>query len=268
MILSLIKYIPKRFVSALIGKLAAIEAPQFINQRVIKWYITRYRVDLSDIAQPLTEYKSLAKFFVRDLKSDARTQAQGLTSPCDAELRSIQTVQSGTLEQIKGINYTLEVLLGSSKFPQRFEGGNCYNLYLSPRDYHQVHSPIDAAITSITYIPGNLWPVNDWALKNISQLFCRNERVVIELESAEGTLAVVMVGAFNVGSIRLNIADLVTNRAEVAIRSIIPKVQKVQKGDKLGAFHMGSSVILLTATNFLKPVKDTGFVLVGETLAV
>ena len=264
----LVKYLPRRQISSVVGWLAALQLPTFFSQRLIAWYCKRYRVETHELACDISEFHSLAQFFVRDLKAGARPQSAGLTSPCDGELRSVQTIRGAHLEQVKGITYGLAELLGSQASAARFEGGNCFNLYLSPRDYHQVHAPIDARIRSISYIPGSLWPVNDWALLNVAGLFCRNERVVIELESSLGLIALVLVGAFNVGSIRLACAELTTNRFERRGRDVPVRGEGMTaKGDKLGAFHLGSSVVLLTQANAVQPILDRAAVRVGQTLA-
>lgn len=265
---ALVKYLPRRQTSALIGWLAAIPLPSFFARRLIAWYCKRYHVETHELANELSSFDSLSQFFVRDLKVGARIQSEGLTSPCDGELRSVQTVTAAHLEQVKGITYSLTQLLGNQAASDHFEGGNCFNLYLSPRDYHQVHAPLDAEIKAITYIPGTLWPVNDWALSRIDGLFCANERVVIKLQSAFGLIALVMVGAFNVGSIRLACADLITNRGERQIRDVaLPTRREIKKGDKLGAFYLGSSVVLLTPAKTFKPSLSAGVVRVGDSLA-
>ena len=265
---SLVRYLPRRHVSALVGWLAAVRLPQTLARRLIDWYCKHYGVETHELALDLSEFRSLAQFFVRDLKPAARAQHAGLTSPCDGELRAAKEVRGAHVEQIKGITYSLAELLGSDRTAASFEGGTCFNLYLSPRDYHQVHAPIDARIRNITYIPGTLWPVNDWATVNIPALFCRNERVVLELECTLGVIVLVMVGAFNVGSIRLTCADLITNRFERKTRNVpIAGQGVVVKGDKLGAFHLGSTVVLLTPAQTVRPVLESAKVRLGQTIA-
>jgi len=151
------------------------------------------------------------------------------------------------LEQVKGQYYSLDGLLGGDPLAERFRHGIAFNFYLSPPDYHHIHAPLSGRIIKSRYVPGRLWPVNDWALANVPSLFCENERLITFLETDSGLVAVVMVGAFNVGRISTDYDSWLTNsgkRPNELVREY-KDPQRIERGARLGSFHMGSSVVLL-----------------------
>jgi phosphatidylserine decarboxylase len=145
--------------------------------------------------------------------------------------------------------YPVSALLGGAIDAASFEGGTAWNFYLSPRDAHHIFSPREGTLRGLRYIRGRLYPVNNWAVANIPGLFIENERVVCFLDTPDGPLAVVMVGATNVGSISLAALDigLIRERAPQRVELEVP----VARGAKLGTFHLGSTVIVLSARSFL-----------------
>lgn len=247
--LALLHLIPKNHLSQFIGWAARIQQPQAIVQKVIQWFVRRYQVDVTEIGAPLASYRSVAAFFIRDLKPGVRPITEGLVSPVDGTLRTVESITSDSLTQVKGRHYSLAALLGAHERAQTMYGGQLYNLYLSPKDYHHVHAPIDWKITTVTHIPGALWPVNDWSLGSIDNLFGVNERVVIEGQSIRGPITLVMVGATNVGRIRLTFDERVRGNAE-SHRKLVQRYEypgsiSVKAGDKIGTFELGSSVVMV-----------------------
>lgn len=249
----MLRFVPKNYLSYFLGKLAGIGSPRPIAQWVIKTYADFFKVDLSAASQPISEYRSLADFFVRDLKSglfEVPKDAQ-LVSPVEGTMRGWGKIRNGEIEQIKGKNYSVKDFLADSQFADLYTTGSFINLYLAPYNYHQVHSPVSGKISASTYIPGKLWPVNDWSLASIEGLFGINERIVTYIDSALGKVAVVMVGATNVGKMTVSYDDWCTNHP-LKNRKLKPfrtrkydRPVSISAGDKLGIFHMGSTVVLL-----------------------
>jgi phosphatidylserine decarboxylase len=247
--LHLLRFLPRNLLSRAFGWFAACEHPPFLARFVVRWFARRYAVNLEEAAAPLQGYPSLLKLFTRRLRDGVRPIAEGakiLVSPVDASTGCFGVIQQGLLLQAKGMQYELAALLGSKAAADRFEGGAYLTLYLSPRDYHRIHSPVQGEITQSLYEPGTLWPVNPPAVRRIPALFAVNERVTTWLESQHGPLAVVMIGATNVGRIRLAYADFATNmgrrsRQVLQHRPALP----VASGADLGTFELGSTVVLV-----------------------
>ncbi len=259
--------------SRMTARLADWQAPGPILRALVRAYIRAYRVDMSEVAEPLSSFSSFNAFFTRRLRSGARpisTETGTVVSPSDSRLASIGTMpEGGLLEQIKGRTYPLAALLGSPEDATVFARGVHATLYLSPSMYHRVHSPVEGAIRSWRYLPGRLFPVNTIAVRQVDRLFAVNERVAVRIDTAEfGPVAVVMVGATNVGRISLSFADLVTNAGRPAGEVIPPVPIPISRGAELGAFNLGSTVVLLVADHSLRPagVAAGDLVRVGQPL--
>jgi len=223
------------------------------------------------VRDPVGSFRTFNAFFVRRLRAGARPIAEGsgvVVSPCDARLSAWGPFpEGGRLEQVKGRTYALEALLGSSPDAERLRGGVYATLYLSPGMYHRVHSPVDGRICSWRYLPGRLFPVNDLALPNVEGLFTLNERVAVFLQTdAFGPVAVVLVGATNVGRITLAFTDLVTNSRQPAHRNEPAAPIRIARGEDLGAFNLGSTVVLLLADGSLRPAAVGDQVRMGQAL--
>jgi len=245
------------------GRLCDLRLPPALQVRVIRAYARAFRVDLTEAAHPPEAYSSFNAFFTRPLVHGCRPvdrTAGTVVSPCDARVSGIGPVPAdGRLEQVKGLTYSVEALLGSAIDASLFRGGMQATLYLSPSMYHRVHSPVDGCIRAWRYVPGRLFPVNGPAVRAIPGLFTRNERVCLFYETeAHGPVAVVMVGAANVGRISLSFAPLTTNRGAQpgTVRPEAPV--PVQRGDEIGAFNLGSTVVVLLADPALAPAAVLG----------
>jgi len=255
------------------ARLADWQAPGPILRALMRAYIRAYRVDMSEVAEPLSSFATFNAFFTRRLRAGARpisTEPGTVVSPSDSRLASIGTLpEDGLLEQNKGRTYSLVDLLGSAQDAAVFARGVHATLYLSPSMYHRVHSPVDGVIRSWRYLPGRLFPVNTMAVRQVERLFAVNERVYIRIDTVDfGPVAVVMVGATNVGRISLSFADLVTNEGRPAGEVTPPAPIPVARGDELGAFNLGSTVVLLVADHALRPagVAPGDIVRVGQPL--
>jgi phosphatidylserine decarboxylase len=259
--------------SRVTGRLADLRLPPPLLQPLLRLYVRAFEVDLEEAAEPLEAYPTFNAFFTRRLKDGARpvvADHEVVVSPSDSYLRAIGVVPAdGRLEQVKGLTYALEALLGSEEDAAPFRHGVHATLYLSPALYHRVHSPVDGLVRAWRYVPGRLFPVNAAGTRSVPGLLTRNERVALFLETeAHGPLAVVLVGAANVGRIRLGFTDLVTNAGAPATRVRSVEGIPVRRGQEIGAFNLGSTVVVLAADSSLAPagVAPGGLVRVGQPL--
>jgi phosphatidylserine decarboxylase len=260
-------------ISGTMARLADARLPPSVLLRLIRLYVRAYRVDMSQVAEPIESFRTFNAFFTRRLVDGARPVAAEpgvVVSPADSKVSAIGTIpRQRRLDQIKGRSYSIGSLLGSEEDAERFTQGVHATLYLSPSMYHRVHSPVDGRIVSWRYIPGRLYPVNSLAVRHVEGLFAVNERVAVTIDSpAHGRVAVVLVGAANVGRISLAFSPLVTNTGRAAAHEVPPTPIPVARGEELGAFNLGSTVVLLIADPKLRPAgREPGEVLrMGQRL--
>jgi phosphatidylserine decarboxylase len=242
-----LRYVPKNRLSRTAGRLVHARLPRPIARRLVRWFARTYQIDVGAAALPIEEYPSIGHFFIRDLREGLRPIEGDFVSPVDGVLRNYGVIEDGKLEQIKGKTYTVASFLGDADCATLYDNGAFFNLYLSPQDYHHVHSPVSGRIVRSVHIPGKLWPVNDWSLANIDELFSINERVVTYIECPLGLVAVVMIGATNVGKISVSYDAFISNAAQVD-RTVVrtyDEPKEIRAGERLGTFHMGSSVVML-----------------------
>ncbi len=245
------KVLPERLISRLLGHLARTRWPKFILRPALRMYIDHFGVDMDEAAWPLESYHSFTHFFTRPLRPGLRPIAddpRAVISPVDGKVYVFGDLHEGSLIHAKGKYYSAASLLANEEEAKRYLGGSFVTIYLSPRDYHRLHTPLAGTITSFTYIPGKLLPVNPPSVAMFPRLFAENERLVsyIETEKA-GKVAMVKVGATNVGRIVLTYRDYITNRwdsPDIVDNFLDPAVD-VAKGEEVAMFEMGSTVILL-----------------------
>lgn len=266
----LLHLVPKNHLSAFIGALARIPIPRPLRGWGVRLFAGLVGANLNEASAAAESYRSIADFFVRDLAPGLRPSGEGIVSPVDGAIRDLHRIEGNELEQVKGRSYSVESLLGSAEDASAVRGGYFINLYLSPPDYHHVHAPSDLAVESIRYIPGYLWPVNTWALHQIPELFSRNERVVIAARTERGRVWIVMVGATNVGRMSLTFDPLITNSGDrKGFKRCYESPIQIQKGSRLGTFHLGSTVLLLLdaeAAAELSPQHGAGVVRLGQSV--
>ncbi len=254
------------------GRFSDLRLPPAVLAPAIRAYARAVGADLSEAELPPEAYPSFNAFFTRRLREGVRPIADGegvVVSPSDSSLRALgATPPGGRLEQVKGSSYSIEALLGSAEDATPFRRGAYATLYLSPAMYHRVHSPVDGRVRAWRYVPGRLFPVNGVGVRSVPGLFTRNERVALFLDSeAHGPVAVVLVGAANVGRMSLSFAGLVTNLGRAAGRVVPPEPVTVRRGDEIGVFNLGSTVVLLVADPGLAPLAGAGdLVRVGQAL--
>ncbi|HEX9243638.1 MAG TPA: archaetidylserine decarboxylase [Anaeromyxobacter sp.] len=247
--ISAMRLVPKNVLSRVAGALTRWHAPAPVRHAAMRAFARRYGIDLGE-SPDLEVYRTFGEFFARPLRPGLRPIAPGddvLVSPVDGTVSEVGLSASGRLVQAKGIEYSLAALLADDALASRLAGGTFATIYLSPRDYHRIHFPVGGKILGWRYVPGRLWPVNPASVKNVPGLFAVNERLVTVLDTPLGRCAVVAVGATVVGRVHAFYDPTVphTNLPGAAPRrhdygTPLP----VEKGQELGCFEMGSTVIL------------------------
>ena len=252
-LLAALQRLPQGALSRSFGRLADTPLPRALRRPVLSAFARAVGIDADEAELPFEQYVSLNSFFVRRLKAGARPwtlPAYVAGSPVDGVIGQFGGIRAGTLLQAKGRHYTVAGLLADVQEAERFQDGSFLTLYLSPRHYHRIHAPIGGAIAKAAHLPGALLPVNAPSVAHIPELFARNERLLCYIDGVLGRVAVVAVGAYNVGRISAAFdevwRDPPTNQrnAEAEVREYMP-AQPVVAGEEIMAFHLGSTVVLL-----------------------
>lgn len=246
----LLTLLPKNMVSKLNGFLAGLRLPRFMMTPIVLAFARIYKINIQEAELEIRDYESLNKFFTRALKNGSRLIDQKdnvIISPVDGRLLIAGSLEKGQLLQSKGMESSLQNLLGNNRFYKQFLGGHYMTIYLSPQDYHRIHSPVEGRILGYYYQPGKLFPVNNLAVNSINQLFSKNERLITYIQSDYGLVAVIKVGATSVGKIRVTYdPNIATNRwIRLAKEHMYEEEIHIRKGAELGRFEMGSTVMLL-----------------------
>ncbi|MFM6928193.1 MAG: archaetidylserine decarboxylase [Bdellovibrio sp.] len=243
------RILPKRSLSRFVGKLMHFEGPRWFANLTIKGFASWYNIALDEAEKPYTQYKSIGDFFVRRLKSGIRPIGSSwAVHPADSQITQAAPIDSGTLIQAKGHTYKLNEFTKDPDCDKKWAGGFFMTYYLCPTDYHRVHSPVDGHISDVRHMPGELWPVNEWSTTNVPNLFSINERVLVEIQTDFGPVAAVFVGATNVGYIELAFDKTIVGNQDDSMqfkhKHYTPEIP-VKKGDELGMFRMGSTVVMI-----------------------
>lgn len=248
-----LRWLPRKRLSRGLGKVAARSASPALLQRAIDIYVRAYDVDLAEAEIPEGGFRTFDEFFTRELSEGARPiegDERTLVSPADGRVEDAGRVESGARIVVKGRTYSVGELLGDPGDGVRFEGGRYAIVYLSPRDYHRVHAPIDGYVHTARHVGGTLLPVNAFGVAGYPNLFARNERVVVFQSSPFGEVATILVGAVGVGRISVSFdGSLMTNvgRGPTTLRYDREFAPTVARGAELGMFHLGSTAIVVTA---------------------
>ena len=250
---------PQLAVSRLAGRLADSESTPALKNRVIKWFIGRYGVNMSEAAEPdFTAYPTFNAFFTRALKPGARTidpAPETLTSPVDGAISQIGQISTDRVFQAKGQSFSLtELLGGDDERAEPFREGEFATIYLSPKDYHRIHMPMAATLKEMVYVPGKLFSVNPVTAENVPNLFARNERVACLFDTEAGPMAMVLVGAMIVGSVETTWGGVVApNSGKVTQWQYSGEdAVRFEKGQEMGRFRLGSTVVLVMPRGAVK----------------
>ncbi|KPM82412.1 phosphatidylserine decarboxylase [Pseudoalteromonas lipolytica] len=256
---------PKHFISRMVGKLAAAKAGG-LTTALIKLFIKQYKIDMTEAKYPdPAHYKTFNEFFTRPLKEGIRPLAEEsdiIAHPVDGAISQLGDVVDGQIIQAKGHDYSLQALLGGKEEDTApFLGGKFATIYLAPKDYHRIHMPVDGTLSKMIYVPGDLFSVNPLTAQNVPNLFARNERVVAIFETEIGPLAMVLVGATIVASIETIWAGTVTPPAGKDVFSWNYPTEgdnaiTLKKGEEMGRFKLGSTVILAWGANQAEFLSD------------
>lgn len=267
-------FLPKQALTRLMGHLANLQGGT-TTTAVIRWFIQRYQVNMSEALNPdPAAYLSFNSFFTRALKPDARPLATAdWICPVDGAISQIGTIKGDKVFQAKGHNYSAQTLLGGNEqLANQFHDGHFATIYLSPRDYHRIHMPCAGKLLRMIYVPGDLFSVNPTTARGVPGLFARNERVVCIFEGAFGPFAMVLVGATVVGSMATVWHGVVNPPRSGKIREWTYEDQNIQlsQGEEMGRFLLGSTIVLLTPKSSLQfnPNWQTALpVRLGEAMA-
>lgn len=246
LLIGLLWLLPKNWVSAMAGRFAKSR----LSRPAIRPFARKFQINLDEAALPIEAYQTLLDFFIRELKPGVRLIAGGedlMVSPVDGKVAQFGQLDRGELIQAKGHTYTAAALLANEAEAKRFEGGQYITIYLSPQDYHRIHTPAAGQVVGATYVPGKLWPVNAAGVNRVPGLFAINERLITYLQSKLGRIAMVKVGATIVGSVKVVYDEtLGTNipGAQVEMK-VITDGPLLEKAAEIGRFEFGSTVILL-----------------------
>lgn len=241
--------VPQKLLTRLARRLSHCRIGWFKNL-FIRLFVRIFGVKIEEAERPeAADYASFDDFFTRALRPGARPLAEAshrMVCPCDGTVSRLGSLDGDTLIQAKGIDYSAAALLGSQRLAGWFDHGRFATLYLAPRDYHRVHSPIAGRVIEEVRIPGRLFSVSAATVRRIPQLFARNERMVCLLETEIGPVAVVMVAAMLVAGIETVWGPPDRQRPGRQVREYAIDSHPLDRGGELGRFHWGSTVIVLT----------------------
>lgn len=262
--------LPRRWLTLAIGRLSRVEHPWISKASIYLWQLFVDDLRLHEARK--RTFRSLHDCFVREIRPETRPVCQQpatIVSPCDAVVGEFGRLNGVTAIQAKGFPYSLEELMGSEERAYRYRDGLFVTLRLKSSMYHRFHSPSDAAISGLTYISGDTWNVNPIALKKIERLFCKNERLVIDMQTGtDGTaIALVPVAAILVASIRLHALDYPLNLRYRGPNDIECRAS-YKRGEEMGYFEHGSTIVLFATgrARFAKSVETGKVVRMGRPL--
>ncbi|OMF35920.1 phosphatidylserine decarboxylase [Paenibacillus sp. FSL H8-0548] len=226
----------RKWISSMTGRFAQSAA----SRPFISHFAKTYKIKTEEAEKPLSQYHTLNEFFTRRLKTGLReihSDADSLVSPVDALITGAGPINQGTLVNVKGQDYTIDELLNRSPRASNYLNGYYIVLYLSPTDYHRIHTPVSGHIVEREHIAGKVYPVNDFGLRHMRRVLSRNERLITYMQHSEGEAAVVKVGAMNVSSIQY----------------VQPLKSTMSKGEELAYFEFGSTVVLVLEDKTFTP---------------
>ena len=266
--------LPHHAVSRLIYKATRVQS-SYVPAAITK-FSKVFGVNLDEAINPdPNSYSTFNEFFTRPIKPELRPIADGddvLCSPVDGAISQIREISDDRIFQAKGHSYSAtELLGGDSELAKPFINGKFTTIYLSPKDYHRIHMPLDGKLEKQVYIPGRLYSVAPFTVKTLNGIFARNERVVALFDTSYGKMAMVLVGAINVAAIETVWDGLVTppTGKNISTKDYCDQSISLKKGEEMGRFNMGSTVILLfenDALNWNKQLSEGMPIKLGKLL--
>jgi phosphatidylserine decarboxylase len=266
--------IPKQALTALAGKFASWQGGS-LTTNVIRRFVNRYGVNMNEAANAdIASYATFNEFFTRPLKAGARPMANAqFICPVDGAISQFGTIEADQIFQAKGHHYSTTALVGGDKaLASQFENGDFATLYLSPKDYHRIHMPCDGVLRRMIYVPGALFSVNPTTARGVPGLFARNERVVCVFDTPHGPFVNVLVGATIVGSMATVWHGVINPPRSNQVREwqYAGKNIALKKGDEMGRFLLGSTVVMLFPKNtieFNAAWQPTRAIRMGEAMS-
>ena len=272
--------LPQHALSRLARRIARSRNRTF-KKLLIKAFMAHYDIDLTEASRAgIDEYDCFNDFFTRALRPGCRpspAEIGAIGSPADGRISDLGPVVGGRLLQAKGRDYSLRALLAGDKaLEDRFTGGSFVTIYLAPHNYHRVHAPLTGRVSAVRYIPGRLFSVNARTARSVENLYARNERLIVEMQSEAGCVALILVGAMLVGSMELTFCDVGTAiESATGMQPFLVEQNgtfpELERGAELGRFNMGSTVIVLAEPGRI--IWDAGLtngdpVRVGQRIAL
>ena len=252
--------LPKKRISNLIGFFAKSKN-FYIKSIFINTFQKIYRVNLEEaVNEDIKSYSNFNSFFTRSLKPESRpidNNTRSITSPADGVVSQLGKINLGKVIQAKGMYFSLLEFLGNDKkYFEKFKEGSFATIYLSPKDYHRVHMPIDGKLKQMIYVPGKLFSVNKITSQTVKNLYSKNERLICFFDTARGPMAVTMVGAMIVSGITVQWEKEDCFNKRKIQKFSYPSIGKeslfIKKGEEFGRFMLGSTVVICFANNKLK----------------
>lgn len=262
-----VRFVPR----ALAGRCIGAFADTAVSRHAVRPFVAAFGVDLAEADRGVGEYPSLAEFFVRRLRPGARPidpRRDALVSPVDGIVSDCGQIERGTAVLVKGVTLSFAELFGADRAAP-FMGGGFSVHYLSPRDYHWIHAPAEGRVTAWAHVPGDYYPVFPRSIDEFGCVFTQNERVITFMETPLGRLAVAKVAAMGVGNISLSYAEVSRETGRIASHVEIDQPVDVARGDPIGTFHLGSTVVLAWEDPAIAPLAGAcgRHVKMGEAFA-
>jgi phosphatidylserine decarboxylase len=266
---------PKQLLTVLAGKFASARLGG-LTTAVIRCFVARYNVNMQEAADPdITSYASFNEFFTRPLREGARPLAEAdFICPVDGAISQFGAIERDNIFQAKGHSYTTTALVGGdAELAAQFADGSFATLYLSPKDYHRIHMPCAGRLRRMIYVPGELFSVNPTTARGVPGLFARNERVVCVFDSPFGPFVLTLVGATIVGSMATVWQGVVNPPRSHSVREWHYDGQQIslQKGQEMGRFLLGSTVVMLfpkATLNFNPEWQSAKAIRMGEAMGI
>lgn len=250
----LLRALPRSTLTSAIGWLSERQVPAPLRELVLGSLASAMHMDMGEAERPIGDYASFQELFCRGLAQGVRVcgdDPDSIVSPVDGVLMVDGTIDDSLVLKVKSVRYSVAQLLGGDEvWASRFAGGAYQVFYLSPKDYHRMHSPVTGRVTEYRWIRGDFWPVNSLA-DRLPNVYCDNERVVSYLDTGRGVVAMVKVAAFGVGYISMRYLDEEPGDRDAALRRRHWRAYgpddspAVTRGEELASFGMGSTVVLL-----------------------